>query len=340
MKNKRMGIGLIIVVVLLVSAWVKPASVALAKTYELTCASPWSKGHPSTAPIESFMDLVNKQGKTTDGNLVLKWLGGPETIKATDQSQACRAGSVDVIISSTDYVMGEIPEVRIVLAPAVWTLDNWLKIWRAGVNDLLDSAYKKTGLKVLFGSNFLARVLVTKKPFTKLADLKGTKIRVGGGKPVSDIIEYIGASPVTIASSEVYPALERGVFDGAQQGIGSVVDYKYWEITPYMSEYYIFSLGGVVAMNLEKFNHLPASMQKKLLELSKEQEEWCFKYWKDYHKEAFKTLKSNGMKFIPVSAEERKAVDAGLLKIYQMGLPKGMLKTEKAFRDILSKLAM
>ena len=45
-------------------------------------------------------------------------------------------------------------------------------------------------------------------------DLRGLKVRVAGID--ADIYKELGAVPITLPAGDIYPALERGVIDGAR----------------------------------------------------------------------------------------------------------------------------
>jgi TRAP-type mannitol/chloroaromatic compound transport system substrate-binding protein len=68
-----------------------------------------------------------------------------------------------------------------------------------------------------------AEPLHSKKPINTLADLKGLKVRAGGGL-VNEIFIKAGASPVALPGSEIYTALDSGVV-GAAEWVGLIDNY-------------------------------------------------------------------------------------------------------------------
>lgn len=62
------------------------------------------------------------------------------------------------------------------------------------------------------------------------ADLKGIKVRCMDGKVWTDVISALGATPVPIAYTEIYTALQTGVVQGQDNPITNTVDGKFYEV--------------------------------------------------------------------------------------------------------------
>uniref|UniRef100_A6W1X6 TRAP dicarboxylate transporter-DctP subunit n=1 Tax=Marinomonas sp. (strain MWYL1) TaxID=400668 RepID=A6W1X6_MARMS len=75
--------------------------------------------------------------------------------------------------------------------------------------------------------------LVSKRKIEKLDDFKGLKIRAPEGM-VSNIFKLAGAAPVTLPTSEVYTALEKGVIDAADYTVFATnYTQGYYKYAPY-----------------------------------------------------------------------------------------------------------
>ncbi|RFC62154.1 ABC transporter substrate-binding protein [Fulvimarina endophytica] len=98
-----------------------------------------------------------------------------------------------------------------------------------------------------------------------LEDLKGQKVRIAG--LAGRIVEKLGVVPQQLAGGDIYPALEKGVIDGAEF-VGPYDDEKlgFVKVAPF---YYYpgWWEGGPTVhsfINLEKWNELPKSYQSLL----------------------------------------------------------------------------
>lgn len=96
-----------------------------------------------------------------------------------------------------------------------------------------------------------------------IADLEGKKIRVYS-TTLGDFVEGVGGTSVTVAFSEVIPALEKGVVDCAITGTMSAYTAKWNQVATHA---YTLRVGWGLAfgaMNMDKWNSLSADQQALL----------------------------------------------------------------------------
>jgi TRAP-type C4-dicarboxylate transport system substrate-binding protein len=188
------------------------------------------------------------KGKADMADVAMPWLSGTYPIWSW--------GEIPGIVSE-DPVQGLAEEL------AVYSDTNVMKIY--------DETMKKYNLKFWFATQWdAANGIWSKKEITKLDDLKGMKIRVGGYLPTQGI-KALGASPVTIAGSELAPAMMAGTIDavltslGYGYSIGLAKVSKSFTLTPLSPTW-----SAVTVMNLKKFNALPPDLQKVVVEVGQE----------------------------------------------------------------------
>ncbi|MBI2359001.1 MAG: TRAP transporter substrate-binding protein DctP, partial [Deltaproteobacteria bacterium] len=70
------------------------------------------------------------------------------------------------------------------------------------------------------------------KPIRKIDDLKGLKVRVPS-KDQADLIAVLGATPVSMAASEMYRALSTGVVDALMVPPSVISSFKIGEVAKY-----------------------------------------------------------------------------------------------------------
>ena len=165
---------------------------------------------------------------------------------------------------------GEIP--GIVSEDPVEGLAEELAIYQdSEVMKIYDETMKKYNMKFWFVTQWdAANGIWSKKDVAKLADLNGMKIRVGGYLPTQGI-KALGASPVTIAGSELAPAMMAGTIDavltslGYGYSIGLAKVSKTFTLTPLSPTW-----SAVTVMNLKTFNSLPPDLQKVVIDVGRE----------------------------------------------------------------------
>lgn len=202
---------------------------------------------PRMFPSGDMFTAVAKK-KADMGDIAMPWLSGTYPI----------------------WNWGEIP--GIVNEDPVQGLAEELAVYQdKDVQKIYDKTLAKFGLKFWFVTQWdPANGIWSNKNITKLDDLKGMKIRVGGYLPTQGI-KALGASPVTIAGSELAPAMMAGTIDGVLTslgygysiGLGKVS--KYFSLTPLSPTW-----TAVTLINKKSFDALPADLQEVVMEVGRE----------------------------------------------------------------------
>lgn len=75
----------------------------------------------------------------------------------------------------------------------------------------------------------------TKKKVSRIADMKGLKIRVPETQVMMDMVRAFGASPTPISYSELYSSLQTGVVDGAENPLTGYLANNFYENGKYVT---------------------------------------------------------------------------------------------------------
>src|SRR5690606_22625158 len=79
-----------------------------------------------------------------------------------------------------------------------------------------------------------------------------------------------GANPSPMAFTELYLALQTGTVDAQENPVNNIYANRMYEVQKHLSFTGHAYTASVVAMNLRKFNGLPAEFQTAILESAKE----------------------------------------------------------------------
>ena len=165
---------------------------------------------------------------------------------------------------------GEIP--GIVNEDPVQGLAEELAVYKdPDVMKIYDKTMGKIGLKFWFITQWdPANGVWSSNEINSLEDLKGMKMRAGGYLPTLGI-KALGASPVTIAGSELAPAMMSGTIDavltslGYGYSIGLAKVSKYFTLTPLSPTW-----SAVTVLNKKKFDSLPPDLQQVVMDVGRE----------------------------------------------------------------------
>ena len=105
---------------------------------------------------------------------------------------------------------------------------------------------------------------------------------------------------------ETYDALRTGVAEGATAPIQALKGFRWGEVVKYTILNYgsSYSTGFFVAMNKNKWNALPADIQKIFEQVSAEWIEKTGALWDSTDKDGIKFITDRGNKMLPLSKEE------------------------------------
>jgi TRAP-type transport system periplasmic protein len=229
-------------------------------------ASSWvPPAHPITATM--LVPLCQDMEKATSGRVKCNVL--PKAPVAAPQTfDAVRDGLVDLSYTVHGYTPGRFTLTDAVEFPFMADTSEVMSVAYQRVHErMLAKADEHKGVVVLaMMTHGPGQIYHTNKAVGSLADLKGQKIRVGGGL-INDITKSLGAVPLLRPAPEVFEILKTGVADGVFFPKESVGSFK---LTPVL-KHATFVPGGlynvsfVFMANPAKWNSIPEA-DRKLIE--------------------------------------------------------------------------
>lgn len=259
-----------------------------AQAVDLRMISAWDERYlPVEIMAEEFIDEVNAK---SDGQINIT-RSGPEVVSALEQLQPVGSGAFDLLFGHGGYHAGT---TGIALALDTIAPDPD-KRREAGVWDFVDQHYREQhNLKLIAlpvaGSQ--GYQIFLREPLSGNG-LEGRKIR--GTTVYHNLIQQLGGSPVVLGGPEIYSALDKGVVDGAAWAMLGGVNFKWYEVAPYIARPTFGVSTHILFMNLDAWNELSASQQQLLLEEGRQLEHDAIKTFNKVIEEEVATLKSHGV---------------------------------------------
>jgi TRAP-type transport system periplasmic protein len=193
-------------------------------------------------------------------------LNGPEIIRLV------RSGQVDMGAVPLNTVSGEVPMLDMVdLAGLNPSVAQARKVAQALLPEL-NKELERFNTRIVAMYPFAAQVFFCRDKVASLADLKGKRIRTGGGSS-NTFVTSIGAQPTAIGFPEVYAALERGVVDCAITGSSSGNGARWYEVSQSQYALPLFWSVSMYVVNLNWWNKLDPQVRAFLETTMKEVEE-------------------------------------------------------------------
>jgi TRAP-type C4-dicarboxylate transport system substrate-binding protein len=331
---KRIALGLIIFLGL---AFLTSVAFAQTKPVELSYSIFFPATHKHTVLAGEWAKEVEKR---TQGKVKITIFPGGTLTPAPTCYDGVVKGISDLGMSVLAYTKGKFPLTEVIDLPLGYTSG-------AAATRLINQYFAKfkpkefDEVKVLYLHAHGPGILHTKKAVNKLEELKGMRIRCTG--TVTEIVKALGAVPLSMPMGETYDALNRGMAEGSMAPIESLEGWKWGEVVKFTTESFgsAYSTAFFVVMNKEKWNALPADVQKTIDKINAEWIEKTGKLWDEVDKSGREFSLKLGNKIIPLSPQEnqRWAAAAGpVLDDYVKRMKEKGLPGEEALKFCLEGL--
>jgi TRAP-type mannitol/chloroaromatic compound transport system substrate-binding protein len=241
------------------------------ETFNWRMASVWAEGSIQYEHDKNFVDTINT---LSNGRLNIKLHSVGELAQANQVLDLVSGGTVEMGGDWPNYWSGKNTAFELLGSQAMG-LTNWdyfLWINEGGGSDAYNEIYGKFNT-VYFPHTIsgMESGIRSNKPVETLEDLKGMKIRMAG-LIQSELITQLGATPVTLATQEIYEALQRGVIDASEYSSPYSDEVtKMYEVTKYWLTpgwHQTSSVYGSM-INQEAWESLPEDLQNVIEKASK-----------------------------------------------------------------------
>ena len=133
-----------------------------------------------------------------------------------------------------------------------------------------------------------------KRPVRRLEDLAGLKIRVQKSEIMREMVEALGASPVSLGFKEVYTNLHTGAIDGAENNVPSYRSERHFEVAKYYSYDRHSAIPDLLMINLAAWNRLSGPEREALRKAARESSVSQRGFWREYVDEALQAVRAAG----------------------------------------------
>ncbi len=281
-----------------------------------------------TAFGEIYENLAKNIETNTNGDIKVQVLYSGEGVGTTGILGAVKSGLVTMGAPFQSMHAGELPAgvVEIGLPGGTDDTDELNALFHEkGWDQVLKEAYGSQGLVWLDPYIQPPVYIITKEPINSVEDFKGLKIRAPGA--YGKFLRNLGASPVSLAWSEIYTSLSTGVIDGS---IGSnMIDHRdgnHVEVAKYM---YPLPLAGAqvlpIIVNRNAWRKLTDEQQAAVKAATATHAQEQLEKSKQWESEAVAEMEAKGLKWSPEpSAADKEAwaeAGAGLWDEYAKAGP-------------------
>jgi tripartite ATP-independent transporter DctP family solute receptor len=243
--------------------------------------------------------------------------------------EGVRLGTIDIATTGNPFFTSFAPKLNVMDLPYLFRdADHAHKVMDGPIGQELLKDLEKNRMKGLaFWEIGFRQVTTSSRAVKTPEDLKGLKIRTTPNPAHVEAFKLLGANPVPMPFTELYMALQTGAVDGQENPINNIYANRMFEVQKHLSLTRHAYTASIVAMNLAKFNALPADQQKAVLDAAHEAAVFQRQLNDKQEAENLGKIKAAGVEVVeqPDIEAFRKMVAAPVAKTYTDKFGRGIL---------------
>lgn len=267
-------------VLLCLSSCAEETETVVVPEYVLTYADNQPENYPTTLGAERFAALVKER---TGGKVVIQLKFGGELGTEREVLEQLKFGGIDFARLSLAGMADELPELNVLLLPFLFEdSDHLWRVIDGQTGEELLHSFEQIGMVGLSWYDGGARSFYSDEvPIYSPEDLVGLTVRVQDSGIVMEMVELLGAEPVTFSYSDVYYAFQTEKINVAENNWAAYCAMEHYKVARY---YTVDEHNRVPEAQLasgETWSKLPEEYQQILLECAKESARYERELWRE-----------------------------------------------------------
>lgn len=273
---------------------------------------------PKGQGAEKFRELA---AAYTNGRVSVEIYPSSRLFKDIEEFEALRAGWIDMLAPSLSKLgLLGVKEFQVFDLP--YLFPDRQSLYRTMDGELGASLLKKLEAKGVVGLAYWDngfKQMSANRPLRSVGDFKGLKMRVQAGSRVLESqMRVLGAKPVVLPFSEVFPALKQGTVAGTENPVSNFYAERMHQVQKHLTISDHGYLGYAVIVNKKFWDGLPADMRAALERAMKEATAYERGIAQKINDDALAAVRKAGRTEVHVlTAAERTAWAQALERVYR-----------------------
>jgi TRAP-type transport system periplasmic protein len=193
-----------------------------------------NEDHPVGAGVKRMQEVLNAK---TGGKLKMTAFWGGSAGGDLQATQALRAGTQEMVVSSSSPLVGIVKELGVFDLPFLFGNEKEVDAVLDGTaGQFFNKKLEEAGLvNLAYWENGFRNLTNSKKPVNKVEDFDGIKVRVMQNNIFLDTFKTLGTNAVPMAFGEVFTALETKTIDGQENPFVTINTSKFFEVQKFLS---------------------------------------------------------------------------------------------------------
>ena len=225
--------------------------------------------HPENVGCRYFEKLVEER---TDGNVDVQLYDQGQLGSQKDFVEGIRMGTLEITMVTIGFFSSYEPILNVYELPYLYdSPDQAYRVVEGPLFENIKGHVEKHDVKILsFFEAGTRHITNNVRPISTPQDLKGLKLRTPPAKINVDTFTTFGANAAPLAFTELYMALQQGVFDGQENPLSNISASKFYEVQKYLSLSGHQFLIHMFMYSSKLWDKLPADVQKVVQQAAKE----------------------------------------------------------------------
>lgn len=202
---------------------------ATANAEELRLGSNFGDTHSTTQALREV--FAPKVGELTEGRYTVSVFANSELGQTSEMVNQAQSGINFGVYVSTAFYNAQAPQLGVTNLPFVFAdRETAFRVIDGPVGEELRPQFEEKGLVVLgFMELGFRHITNSRRPIVTPADVAGLKIRLQSNPVHIATFRLLGASPVALDGTEIFPALSQGVIDGQENPYSVISNLRLYD---------------------------------------------------------------------------------------------------------------
>jgi tripartite ATP-independent transporter DctP family solute receptor len=263
-----------------------------------------SKDSPYGLGVAKFAELAAAR---SGGKLKVRGYSDGQLGAEVQSISAAQGGVLEMSLVSTAAAAGNVRELALFDFPFLFNDEREAHAVLDGPvgRQLLDKFTDRGLVGLCYWEVGFRHVTNSRRPVTKLEDLKGLKIRTIQNPVFVDVFAALGANPTPMAFTEVYTALESRALDGQETPYNIVYTSRFHEVQKFLSATGHIYGPGVMLVGKKFWDQLSGDERRILQDACAEARDFERKAVRDLDARVLTEMQAKGLVVNAISPAER-----------------------------------
>ncbi|MFY7942738.1 MAG: TRAP transporter substrate-binding protein [Burkholderiaceae bacterium] len=261
--------------------------------------------------------LAEQVEKLSGGKMKLRTVGAAALGSDVQMQQALIGGAQEMMVGSTATLVGIAKEMSLWDTPFLFNSTEEADAVLDGPvgKKVIDKLPEKGLVGLVYWENGFRNTTNSKKPIQTAEDFEGIKLRVMQNPVYLETFKTLGANPVPLAFSELFPALETKTVDGQENPYTTILSSKFYDVQKYVTATNHVYSPWILLVSKKYWDGLSKDEQKVLTDAAVASRAFERKDTREASDKALAELRAKGMEFSKFAPKETARLRDKLTKV-------------------------